>query len=47
LIKPGLFTDTAGIALFVIVIIWQKLQVKGLDVSPKTALREESVSPGD
>ena len=47
LIKPGLFTDTAGVTLFILVIIWQKRQVRALDVSPTTPLREESVSPGD
>ena len=47
LIKPGLFTDTAGVTLFILVIIWQKRQVRALDVSPAIPLREESVSPGD
>ncbi len=47
LIKPGLMTDTIGISLLVLVIIWQKIQVRGHRISPVAPLKEESGSPED
>jgi TRAP-type uncharacterized transport system fused permease subunit len=46
LIKPGWKTDLAGILLLALVIIWQKLQVRALRVSPEILPGEKTASLG-